>query len=72
MSRISNYLMDLEDQALYLTRGEFIDQHGVKQAHVWDRIRGPEHESLADTLVDIVRPATLKDNVVPFKGESNE
>jgi hypothetical protein len=72
MSRISNWLMDLEDQALYLTRGEFIDANGVNQAHVWDRIRGPEEETLTDTLVDIVRPVTLKNNVVPLKGESNE
>ena len=42
--RVKDWLMDLESDAVTMTREEFIKKHGRSQAHVWDRVQKQEKE----------------------------
>lgn len=42
--RVKDWLMDLESDAVTMTRDEFIKKHGQSQAHVWDRVQKQEKE----------------------------
>ena len=42
MSRIGNWILELEEEAYILTRDEFVLKYGSGQAHIWDRINGLE------------------------------
>jgi transcription-repair coupling factor (superfamily II helicase) len=43
--RVKDWLMDLESDAVDMTREEFIKKHGQSQAHVWDRVQKQEKEN---------------------------
>jgi hypothetical protein len=43
--RVKDWLMDLESDAVDMTREAFIKKHGQSQAHVWDRVRKQEKEN---------------------------
>ena len=42
--RVKDWLMDLESDAVTMTREEFIKKHGQSQAHIWDRVQKQEKE----------------------------
>lgn len=42
--RVKDWLMDMESDAVDMTREEFIKKHGQSQAHVWDRVQKQEKE----------------------------
>ena len=42
--RVKDWLMDMESDAVDMTRDEFIKKHGRSQAHVWDRVQKQEKE----------------------------
>ena len=37
MGKVKAWLMEMEDDALEMTRDEFIAEHGEYQADIWDR-----------------------------------
>ena len=51
MGKVKAWLMEMEDDAVDMTRDEFIDKHGEYQADIWDRI----HKVDADSDVQIKR-----------------
>ena len=42
--KVKSWLMDLESDAVDMTREAFIKKHGQSQAHVWDRVQKKEKE----------------------------
>ena len=42
--RVKDWLMDMESDAVTMTREEFIKKHGQSHAHVWDRVQKQEKE----------------------------
>ena len=42
--RVKDWLMDMESDAVTMTREEFIKKHGQSQAHIWDRVQKQEKE----------------------------
>ena len=42
--KVKDWLMDMESDAVNMTREEFIKKHGQSQAHVWDRVKKQEKE----------------------------
>jgi hypothetical protein len=42
--KVKSWLMDLESDAVDMTREAFIKKHGQSQAHVWDRVQKQEKE----------------------------
>ncbi len=42
--RVKDWLMDLESDAVTMTREEFVKKHGQSQAHIWDRVQKQEKE----------------------------
>jgi len=42
--KVKDWLMDMESDAVDMTREEFIKKHGQSQAHVWDRVQKQEKE----------------------------
>jgi len=43
--KVKSWLMDLESDAVDMTREAFIKKHGQSQAHVWDRVQKQEKEN---------------------------
>jgi len=43
--KVKSWLMDLESDAVDMTREAFIKKHGQSQAHVWDRVHKEEKEN---------------------------
>jgi hypothetical protein len=43
--KVKSWLMDLESDAVDMTREAFIKKHGQSQAHVWDRVQKKEKEN---------------------------
>jgi hypothetical protein len=43
--KVKDWLMDMESDAVDMTREEFIKKHGQSQAHVWDRVQKQEKEN---------------------------
>jgi len=43
--RVKDWLMDMESDAVDMTREAFIKKHGRSQAHVWDRVHKQEKEN---------------------------
>jgi len=43
--KVKNWLMDMESDAVDMTREAFIKKHGRSQAHVWDRVHKQEKEN---------------------------
>ena len=43
--KVKSWLMDLESDAVDMTREAFIKKHGQSQAHVWDRVHKQEKEN---------------------------
>jgi hypothetical protein len=43
--KVKNWLMDMESDAVDMSREAFIKKHGQSQAHVWDRVQKKEKEN---------------------------
>lgn len=43
MSKIGQWIVEMEEVAQTLSRDEFIRRYGFGQAIVWDRVNGPEY-----------------------------
>jgi hypothetical protein len=43
--KVKSWLMDLESDAVDMTKEAFIKKHGQSQAHVWDRVQKKEKEN---------------------------
>ena len=43
--KVKSWLMDMESDAVDMTREAFIKKHGQSQAHVWDRVHKQEKEN---------------------------
>ena len=44
MSKIKDWLMDMEEDATSLPREEWVQKHGTNQEHIFDRIQGELEE----------------------------
>ena len=49
--KVKAWLMEMEDDALEMTRDEFMDKHGEYQTDIWDRVNAVD----ADSYVQIKR-----------------
>ena len=45
MGKVKAWLMEMEDDALEMTRDEFIAEHGEYQADIWDRVNAVDANS---------------------------
>ena len=55
MGKVKAWLMKMEEDAVEMTRDEFIKEHGEYQADVWDRV----NEVDADSYVKVKRGMDL-------------
>jgi len=49
--KVKAWLMEMEDDALEMTRDEFMDKHGEYQVDIWDRVNKVD----ADSFIQIKR-----------------
>jgi len=54
MSKMGNWILDLEEDAALMSREEFIRTNGAVNVDVWDRVNGPPLSQLDDPEVDDV------------------
>ena len=45
MGKVKAWLMEMEDDALEMTRDEFIAEHGEYQVDIWDRVNAVDADS---------------------------
>ena len=45
MGKVKAWLMEMEDDAVDMTRDEFITKHGEYQADIWDRVNAVDADS---------------------------
>jgi len=38
MAKVKSWLMDLEDDATYMSKSEFVKTHGERYADIWERV----------------------------------
>jgi len=43
--KVKAWLMEMEDDALEMTRDEFMDKHGEYQTDIWDRVNAVDADS---------------------------
>jgi len=51
MGKVKAWLMEMEDDALKMTRDEFMHKHGEYQMDIWDRVNKVD----ADSYIQIKR-----------------
>jgi hypothetical protein len=42
MSKIGNWIMEMEEDAIEMCREEFIQYYGKSQCHIWERVNAGE------------------------------
>lgn len=57
--QVKGWLMDMESDAVDMTRDEFIKKHGQSQAQVWDRVHKEEKENESVQEADKAKPDFL-------------
>lgn len=38
MAKVKSWLMDMEDDATYMSKSEFVKTHGERYADIWERV----------------------------------
>lgn len=44
MSRVSDWVLEMEQDAAEMNKEEFIKKHGKSQQDIWDKVNSPEEE----------------------------
>ena len=42
MSRVSDWILGMEEDAAWMSKAVFVNVHGISNADVWDRVHNPE------------------------------
>jgi phage-related protein len=43
MSKIGQWVFEMQEDASYMTLDQFIKTHGSSQSHIWKEVNGPLH-----------------------------
>lgn len=52
MSRIGNWVIEMTEDAAYMTRDEFIGRHGESNVDIWEGVHNPEFDYEGDYFAD--------------------
>lgn len=44
MSKVGQWVMEMEEDATWMSRAVFIRAHGISQADIWDKVNSGEDE----------------------------
>jgi hypothetical protein len=44
MGRVSDWVLEMEQDAAEMNKEEFIKKHGKSQQDIWDKVNSPENE----------------------------
>ena len=43
MSKMGQYVFEMQEDAYEMTEGEFVKKHGKQNRDIWEQINGPEY-----------------------------